>query len=99
MCKQKSISIFAAIAILGTASFANADSYRNNPLHPSYYQSMYAGPATQNTDSNAAPYVDSRNPLSPFFKSTNTTEWVPTGVMANEPYVDSGNPLSPRFQR
>ena len=98
MLNQKSVSIFAAIAILGATSLAKAENSHNNPLHPRYYQSMNAVPS-QVSDENAAPYVDSRNPLSPFFNRTNTAEWVPTGVMANEPYVDSGNPLSPRFQR
>jgi hypothetical protein len=99
MCKQKLISIFSAIAIVGAASFANADSGRNNPLHPSYYQSMNAAPATQIADSDVAPYVDLRNPLNPSFGRANTADWMPTGNTANVPYVDSGNPLSPRFPR
>lgn len=99
MYKQKSISIFAAIAILGAASFANADNARNNPLHPTYYQSTYAAPSTPIIDSNAASYVDSRNPLSSSFGRANTADWMPTVDTANVPYVDLGNPLSPRFQR
>jgi hypothetical protein len=98
MLKQNSISIIAAIAIVGATSFANADNSGNNPLHPSYYQSMYAAP-TQTMDSNAAPYVDTRNPLSPSFGRVTTGDWITTGDTTYAPYTDSHNPLSPRFQR
>ena len=99
MFKQKSISTFTTIAILGAASFANADYSGNNPLHPSYYQSVYAAPSTLIMDSNAAPYVDSRNPLSPSFGRANTADWITTTDTTYVPYIDSRNPLSPRFQR
>jgi hypothetical protein len=99
MCKQKSISLFSAIVILGVTSVANANNGIDNPLHPSYYQPIYVAPAAQTNNSDAAPYVDSLNPLSPSFVRTKITEWVSTGGMISAPYVDSSNPLSPRFQR
>ena len=98
MLKQNSISIVAAIAILGATSLANAENSHDNPLHPRYYHSMNAAPSVV-SDENAAPYVDSRNPLSPSFGRADTGDWITTGVTTCVPYTDSRNPLSPRFKR
>ncbi len=89
---------YLGVAIISAAASAQAIAEAANPLQPSYYWSNT--PEAQAINSDAKPYVDSRNPLSPAYARIDVDpKWQPAVYSVSPGYRDSNNPLHPSFKR
>lgn len=90
--------LYLGLAIVSAAASAQAIAGTGNPLHPSYYWGK--APQAQAVNSDAKPYVDSRNPLSPTYAHVATDpKWQAVAHSMGPGYRDSRNPLHPSFKR
>ena len=88
--------LYLGLAIVSVAAAAQAGA--DNPLQPSYYWGNT--PEAQAMNSDAKPYVDSRNPLSPTYAHvTVDPKWQAAADSMGPGYRDSNNPLHPSFKR
>ena len=88
--------LYLGLAIVSVAAAAQAGD--GNPLHPSYYWGNT--PEAQAINSDAKPYVDSRNPLSPTYAHvTVDPKWQAAAHSMGPGYRESNNPLHPSFKR
>ncbi|MDQ3259406.1 MAG: hypothetical protein M3Q00_01250 [Pseudomonadota bacterium] len=94
---KKALSAVTLSAVAATVMLAASAQAADNPLHPSFYQAKASQVETKTSD--AARYVDSRNPLSAAFSRTGEVKWMTTSDRSVAAYVDSRNPLSPSFKR
>ena len=89
------LSSIAGLSLIAVSALGNAT---ENPLAPTYqkFNVTVAAPAT----SDAARYVDNRNPLAPAYtRSGEAGSWVATALRADQLYRDVANPLNPSFKR
>ena len=90
--------LYLGVAIISAAASGQAIAEAANPLHPSYYWGNT--PEAQAINSDAKPYVDSRNPLSPAYAHvTVDPKWQPAAHSMGLGYRGSNNPLHPSFKR
>lgn len=90
--------LYLGLAIISAAVSAQAMAETGNPLQPSYYWGNT--PEIQAVNSDAKPYVDSRNPLSPGYAHVAIDpKWQPAAYSMGPGYRDSNNPLHPSFKR
>ena len=88
--------LYLGLAIVSVAAAAQAGA--GNPLQPNFYWN--SAPEAQAMNSDAKPYVDSRNPLSPTYAHvTVDPKWQAAADSMGPGYRDSNNPLHPSFKR
>ena len=90
--------LYLGVAIISAAASGQAIAEAANPLHPSYYWG--STPEVQGINSDAKPYVDSRNPLSPAYAHVMVDpRWQAAAHSMGTGHFGRNNPLHPSFTR